>query len=66
LNSYVVTWEDPFGGQHRNQVYAPDRDNAIWWLALLMQTPRSALGKFVSCDLEIAENTPGRSENGPA
>jgi len=50
MRSYIVTWEDPAGGAHANQVHAPDRDNAIWRLALLMQTPRPDLGKFISCE----------------
>lgn len=52
MNSWIVTWEDPEGGQHRNQVNAPDRDSAIWRLALLMQCPPGKLGKFQSCELE--------------
>jgi hypothetical protein len=49
--SFVVTYEDPDGVTRSNQVNAPDRDSAIWRLALLMQTPQRHINKikFVSC-----------------
>jgi hypothetical protein len=60
MQSYIVTWEDPKGGQHRNQVWGEDRDGAIWRLAYMMQGTAAA-PKFISCELETAENTPGRN-----
>lgn len=64
MNSYVITWEDPTGAQHRNQVYAPDRDTAIWRLALKMMTANpDSDTSFVSCEPETAENTPGRARS---
>ena len=50
MPSYILTWEDPQGGTHTNQVNAPDRDQAIWRLALLMQASRPNLPKFISCE----------------
>lgn len=50
MQSYIITWTDPAGDEHANQVSAPDRDNAIWRLALLMQAPRPNLSKFISCE----------------
>jgi hypothetical protein len=54
--SYIVTYEDPDGTTRSNQVNAPDRDSAIWRLALLMQTPQRHITsiKFVSCVPEVA------------
>jgi hypothetical protein len=52
MQSYIVTWEDGAGSKRSNQVYAPDRDSAIWRLALLMQTSRPDL-RFVSCEPEV-------------
>jgi hypothetical protein len=49
LESYIVTWMDPEGTVHANQVYAPGRDEAIWRLALLMQASRPKLVKFIAC-----------------
>ena len=48
--SYIVRWKDAEGGMHANQVYAQDRDEAIWRIALLMQTPNPHRIRFVSCD----------------
>jgi hypothetical protein len=60
MESYVVTWEDMAGGKRANQVRAADRDSAIWRLAYLMQGTAEA-PKFISCELETAENTPARN-----
>jgi hypothetical protein len=52
VESYVVVWENAAGEQYGNQVYASDRDQAIWRLALLMLVSNPHDIKFVSCEKE--------------
>ena len=57
-DSWIVTWENAAGSPCANQVSAPDRDSAIWRLALLMQAPHPGLIKFVSCEPEVTNQSP--------
>jgi len=52
--SYFITWKTPDGDLRRNQVWAENRDKAIWRIALLMQTSQPHRTEFVSCEPEQA------------
>lgn len=60
MESWIVTWENSAGSPCSGQVSAPDRDSAIWRIALLMQTPHPHLIKFISCKPEPEGWQPGR------